>query len=238
MKLQIYHTVNAGLYLWNGRSGLMIDALHGGKRTGFSNTPDRYLGMMKRREQFFGQANDLLFTHTHEDHYDEELVNLFLEQNPDSLIYGPGLDRGEVKSLLLIKDICRIKMRDYIIYAFPTEHDGKAYAGVPHYSYLIRSGVQSLWVSGDAVLTPDLADKVREVCPDEQILAAFVMVYQLGSRTGREFLRKLSPENIYLYHLPYKEDDTFHYYRMAEDVTAGCEREGIAVKRLSTDSFL
>lgn len=47
MRLQIYHTVNSGLYLWNGKSGLLIDALHGGKGTGFSDTPDRYIQMMK-----------------------------------------------------------------------------------------------------------------------------------------------------------------------------------------------
>lgn len=238
MRLQIYHTVNAGLYLWNGKSGLLIDALHGGKGTGFSDTPDRYIRMMKRKEQFFGQTNDLLFTHVHADHYDEELVKQFFVQNPDSLIYGPGLDRSKVQSVLLEKGIFQIRMRNYIIYSFSTEHDGKAYTEEPHCSYLIQSGEQYLWVSGDAVLKPALADKVRSISSDGRILAAFVMVYQPESRSGRDFLRKLSAENIYLYHLPYREDDIFHYYRMAEDVAARCEQEGVVIRRLPVDSFI
>lgn len=238
MKLQIYHTVNAGLYLWNGKSGLLIDALHGGKRTGFSDTLDRYIRMMQRKERFFGQTNDLLFTHTHEDHYDEKLVEEFFRLNPDSFIYGPGLDRSEVQSLLLEKGVCRLRMRDYIIYACSTEHDGKAYAGEPHCSYLIRSGDRFVWVSGDALLDLSLADKVRGIVPEGRVSAAFVMVYQLGSVSGREFLGRLSAENIYLYHLPYREDDRFHYYRMAEDVAAKCGREGMMIKLLPTDSFI
>lgn len=238
MKLQIYHTVNAGLYLWNGKSGLLIDALHGGKRVGFSDTPQKYIRMMRRKEQFFGQANDLLFTHTHEDHYNGELVEEFFILNPDCLIYGPGLDRSKVQSVLLEKGVRRIRMRDYIIYAFTTEHDGKKFAGEPHYSYLICSGKQSLWVSGDAVLYPELFDQVKGVFPDMGMDAAFVMVYQLGSRFGREFLRRLSPERLYLYHLPYPEDDVFHYCRMAEDMMARCGQEGLPVRKLSADTFL
>lgn len=238
MKLQIYHTVNAGIYLWNGKSGLLIDALHRGGRMGFSDTSGRYIRMMQQREQFFGQVNDLLFTHLHADHYDEELVDQFFALNLGSLIYGPGLDRGKAQSVLLERDVRRIQIRDYIIYAFETVHDGKAYAEEPHCSYLIHSGNQSLWVSGDAVLNGALADKVKHVFPDGRICAAFVMVYQIGSRGGREFLRKLSPDNICLYHLPYREDDIFHYYSMAEDVEADCRKEGIVIRRLCPDSFI
>ena len=36
MELQIYHSVNEGLYLWNGTSGLLIDGLHRGREIGFS----------------------------------------------------------------------------------------------------------------------------------------------------------------------------------------------------------
>lgn len=236
--LQIYHTVNAGLYLWNGRSGLMIDALHGGKAVGFSDTPDRYIGMMQRKEQFFGQTNDLLFTHAHEDHYDEELVHQFLSLNPDSFIYGPELDRSNVQPILLEQSVSRLQFRDYTIYAFVTKHDGKIYENCPHCSYLIQAYEQLLWVSGDAVLDVSLAEKVKESCKERRIDAAFVMVYQIESRLGMGFLKELCPEHMYLYHLPYKEDDRFHYYRMAAHVLGRRRRAGIPVALLKLDSFV
>lgn len=237
VKLQIFHTVNAGLYLWNGNSGLMIDGLHTGKGAGFSNTADRYIRMMEKGESFFGKTNDMLFTHTHRDHYDKALTDRFMCKYPNSLIYGPGLDRSGVQSVLLEKGVRKFQMRNYIIYAFETEHDGKAYAETPHYSYLVQSGEQQVWISGDALLTGSLADKVKRLC-GEEYYAAFVMVYQPGSRSGRKFLKRLLPKRIYLYHLPYREDDSFHYYRMAEDVTVRCEKEGIVIKKLHTDSFI
>ncbi len=237
MELQIFHTVNAGLYLWNGHSGLLIDSLHAGRDAGFSNTANQYIRMMEKGESFFGKTNDLLFTHTHGDHYDGALVKRFLERYPDSLIYGPGLDRSRVQSVLLEKGVWRFQMRNYIIYAFATEHDGKIYADVPHYSYLVQSGRKRVWISGDAILTRPLADKVKGLC-GEGCYAAFVMVYQPGSRSGREFLRTFSPEQIYLYHLPYREDDNFHYYRMAEDIMSQCAKEGIVINRLHPDSFI
>lgn len=238
MRLQIYHTVNAGLYIWNGRSGLLVDALHGGKKMGFSNTPDRYIRMMEKKEGFLGQKNDLLFTHTHEDHYDPELVDRFLKVNPDSLVYGPGLDRSNVKPLVLESGIGLIRIHDYTIYAFTTKHDGEPFAGVPHCSYLIQSCGQTLWISGDAVLEPLLADQVEEICGDSRIDAAFVMVYQIGSRAGKEFLEKLSPRNSYLYHLPYKEDDEHQYYRLVQAVTKRRQRENFLITIPCADCFI
>lgn len=238
MKLQIYHTVNAGLYIWNGKSGLLVDALHGGKNLGFSDTPDRYVQMMERKESFFGQQNDLLFTHTHEDHYDPKLAERFLEMNPDSFIYGPGLDRSNVQPVVLETGSGLIQIRDYTIYTFKTEHDGKPYAGCPHCSYLVQFGGQCLWISGDAVLEASLADQVKAVCGGRQVDAAFVMVYQIGSKAGKEFLEKLSPNTSYLYHLPYKEDDVHNYYRLAQAVTERRSREGVHVTIPFPDSFI
>lgn len=238
MKLQIFHTVNAGLYLWNGRSGLLIDGLHGGKQTGFSDTPSRYIHMMEKGERFFGQKNDLLFTHTHEDHYDPELAERFLQRNPQSLIWGPGLDRNGAKPVVLETGVSLISIRDYRIYAFATRHDGEAFADCPHDSYLIRWEGQSLWVSGDAVLDRRLAEQVRRVCGTDRPGLAFVMVYQIGSRRGREFLKCLSPEKICLYHLPYPEDDRFHYRQMARGLVQRCRQEGILVSVPEPDSFV
>lgn len=238
MKLQIYHTVNAGLYLWNGRSGLLIDALHGGKGVGFSDTSGRYVRMMQRKEAFFGQTNDLLFTHMHEDHYDEGLVKEFLELNPDSLVYGPGLDKSNIRPIPLEQGIGRLSIRDYTIYTYKTRHDGKAFAGCPHDSYLIEAGGELLWIGGDAALEVSLAEKVKKSCKGRRLTLAFAMVYQIESRQGIEFLREVSSEKIYLYHLPYREDDCFHYYHMAEQALERCGQKGLDVILLKQDSFV
>jgi L-ascorbate metabolism protein UlaG (beta-lactamase superfamily) len=238
MKLRIYHTVNEGLYIWNGKSGLLIDALHGGREAGFSATPDRYIQMMRKRQGFFGQSNDLLFTHTHGDHYDPQLVREFLEINPDSSIYAPGLDSSNMQPVVLEEGIGRLQIREYTIYVVTTEHDGKQYAGYPHVSYLICWEGQSLWISGDALLVPELAERIRQVSGQTRVDAAFVMIYQAGSKEGRTFLEQLSPERIYLYHLPYAEEDPYHYHRTAGLVVEKCKRKNLSVTILQPDHFI
>ena len=100
MELQIYHSVNEGLYLWNGTSGLLIDGLHRGRKTGFSDTSEQYICMMRQGRSFFAKPNDLLFTHIHEDHYDQALVDEFQQRYPGRIVYAPGLDKDNIQDVL------------------------------------------------------------------------------------------------------------------------------------------
>lgn len=236
MRMRIFHTVNAALYLWNGKSGLLIDALHRGREYGFSDTPERYVRMLERGEGFFSQAGDILLTHTHPDHYDAELVEEFLRRHPDSAIYAPGLDRSSLKPVILETGVFLLRIRKYEIFAFSTVHDGAGFEHCPHCSYLIRWNGQSLWVSGDALLEPALAEKVRRRNGGKGPDAAFAMVYQVGRTQGERFLRALEPGKLWLYHLPYQEDDVYGYRRMAEDIVARCTRRGLEVRILPEDS--
>lgn len=238
MNLQIYHTVNEGLYLWNGETGLLIDALHRGRGSGFSDTSDVYIRRMEQKKSFFQKPNDLLFTHTHGDHYDETLTDCFLKLYPGRHLFAPGLDRNNIQPVVLEEGVARMQMESYEIYVFTTEHDGLRFADYPHCSYLIRWEDTWIWVSGDARLTPILAEKIARYTRGDKIEKVFVMVYQIAAKDGRDFLRKLSPKEIILYHLPYPEDDCYHFHKTAEQMCRKCEAEGIRVRTAETDRFI
>ena len=135
MELQIYHSVNEGLYLWNGTSGLLIDGLHRGRETGFSDTSEQYICMMRQGRSFFAKPNDLLFTHIHEDHYNQALVDEFQQRYPGRIVYAPGLDKDNIQPVVLEHGIARMQIEEYEVYAFTTVHDGKIYEDEPHCSY-------------------------------------------------------------------------------------------------------
>lgn len=238
MKLQIFHTVNAGLYLWNGKSGILVDALHDGTAHGFSATPEQYIHMMERRESFFSQYNDLLFTHGHPDHFDKGLTEKFLSLNPNSLIYGPGIQESNAEKISIEYNVDLITMKDYQIYSFLTVHDGKMFADYPHRSYLIQSEADRIWISGDAIFDQELAKKVRRICGAGEICGAFVNVYQIENMKGIHFLETLKPQNIYLYHLPFEEDDIYHYHRMAKTVIKRRNHAGYGIKVLEREHFV
>ena len=238
MKLHIFHTVNEGLYLWNGRTGLLIDALHGGVSEGFSDMPEKYKRLMLEKKSFFRKTNDVLFTHLHDDHYNAELVEQFAKLNPSSFFYGPGLEKNNVSVVESNNRFDYIKIRDYQIYSFHSEHDGKPYAGYPHRSYIIECDDERLWLSGDALFSDKLAEDVLDACAGKQIDRAFVNVYQIGSRNNLSFLQKVHPKEIYLYHLPYPEDDHGRYHHLAKGCISKCARMGMEVKMLQQDRFM
>ena len=238
MELQIYHSVNESLYLWNGTSGLLIDGLHRGRKIGFSDTSEQYICMMRQGRSFFAKPNDLLFTHTHEDHYDQKLVDEFLQRYPGRIVYAPGLDKDNIQPVVLEHGIARMQIEEYEIYAFTTVHDGKIYEDEPHCSYLIHWKNRWIWVSGDAILVPELADRIRTYTGQDNVWKAFVMVYQISRKSGKAFLKNLAPEQIYLYHLPYPEDDRYLFCNLAEQKCRRREAEGLLVKMIASDSFI
>ena len=57
--------------------------------------------MMRQGRSFFAKPNDLLFTHIHEDHYDQTLVNEFQQRYPGRIVYAPGLDKDNIQPVVL-----------------------------------------------------------------------------------------------------------------------------------------
>ena len=236
MKLKIFHSVNAGLYLWDGKSGLLIDFLHGGKELGFSDT--KYADAMRNKQFYFRHSNDLLFTHFHGDHYDEKLVNEFLERTPGACLFGPGKHTENVNPVFLDEGVLEVQIQDYKIICFSTIHDGKQYEDVPHYSYLIQNGGDSVWVSGDASLDESVAEKMLPYNQGKAPDAAFFIVYQIGCEAGRGFLKYLTESTLFLYHLPYKSDDVYRFRIMGERLLKRCEKIGCKVNILKHDDFI
>ena len=89
-------------------------------------------------KELFAKPNDLLFTHIHEDHYDQALVDEFQQRYPGRIVYAPGLDKDNIQPVVLEHGIARMQIEEYEVYAFTTVHDGKIYEDEPHCSYLIR----------------------------------------------------------------------------------------------------
>ena len=112
----------------------------------------------------------------------------------------------------------RFAIGDFDVFAYRTHHSGEDYKDEPHVSLLFRNRQADEWifVGGDAVFDPALADVIaadmHSANGDEadgsvsDVAAAFVIILQLHEKTSKEFLRKLDPERILLYHRPDPEN--------------------------------
>lgn len=224
MSLGIFHSVNAGLYLWDGESGLLIDGIHDGREDGFSPMPAALAEQLRTRTGLFAHLNGVIFTHWHLDHFHPQgLVALQRFPQPP-VIYGPGRCGPSVPVRANRRGQYRLRIGEIDIMAQDVLHDGKPFYNHPHQSLLIRMGGENIFVAGDALLKGVSADDFRPD-GDGRISAGFFNLYQIASLEGQAFIRALKPERVFLYHLPFTEDDRYHYCDMARQV----------IKRIAAD---
>lgn len=217
MQTTIFHSVNAGLFFWDGSSGLLVDGIHRGREEGCSPMPGFLELQMRRRAGIFAHLNGALFTHLHRDHFDPEGLDALLRVRPELPVHGPGLRCGGTLVRPIRPGLRSVRMDSIYVLARTTRHDGAAYQDDPHQSFLIRMGGESFFVAGDAGLrAADAADFSGYYAAP--VAAAFCNLYQLAAPEGRAFLRALAPERIFLYHLPFRQDDRYQYRRLARQV--------------------
>jgi L-ascorbate metabolism protein UlaG (beta-lactamase superfamily) len=217
MQTNIFHTVNAGLYLWDGHSGLLIDGIHDGIEQGFSPMPPFLTKNLNRKTGIFSHVDGLLFTHYHPDHYQPGGVHRLMCAANSPALCGPGLLQYCTKIDYIHSDMYRIELAGSKIFAKRTIHDGERFINDPHQSYLIQNQSDSIFIAGDARLSPADAEAFRMV-HDGPVACGFFNLFQLASPEGHAFMNILKPERVFLYHLPFKENDRFHYRSLARQV--------------------
>lgn len=221
MHTAIFHSVNSGLFFFDGKNGVLVDGIHQGREEGCSSMPDCLSLQLRENTGLFDHLTGVLFTHLHHDHYDGEGLKFLLHGHPNLPVYGPQLQRGGVLVRPIRAKLRSVRMGGVCILARNTCHSGECYQEEPHQSYLIRISGECFFVAGDADLCyADAADFIGFY--SEPVSAAFCNPYQLSSSGGIDFLRVLAPKRIFLYHLPFQADDCYHYRQLASRAARLC----------------
>lgn len=212
METVIYHARNTGLFFYDGTTGILIDGIHNGRKVGMSEMSEEWERDLNRRAGIFARTDALFFTHLHPDHFCEEKVNGFLENHKEISLYGPSWGKNNVKKEKVSARMDRIKIGDANLITMKTIHDGEIYRADPHESLILQMGTETFFIAGDAELFETDAGDIFRVT--DHVDMAFLNLYQLGGKTGMEFLNRLKPDRIVLYHLPEPEDDDWNYCLM------------------------
>ncbi len=210
--MEIFYTVNSGLYLLDTQTALLIDGVHRGEKVAFSSMPSIVVSVLNKKEKRYGEVKGLLFTHSHPDHFDEGLLTELTEIPP---MYGP--DFGNIYVQNVRPGVKRVCMDGAIILAIDTIHAGQAFSNVPHCSFLIEMDQKRIFVAGDADLGKNEAQRIRAFC-SKGVDVAFMNPLQLLDPKGEWFLRELMPQQVFVYHLPFQKDDSLGCNLMAEQV--------------------
>lgn len=205
MQIQIYHTVNSGLFLYYRGCGLLVDGLSEGEKVGMSPLPPALCAQLESGQGLFAHLSALLFTHLHADHYSAPLAQRLCAVRPKLSLIAPEAD---------FREPAQFFVGPFRIRSFPTVHDGKEYVNTPHDAFLIEAAGERILLPGDAGFSEG-ADYFTGFCPGGADIM-FINPYQMLSAKLRTLLRQWQPERVFLNHLPYPQDDTFQYRALAQ----------------------
>lgn len=212
--MNIFYTVNSGLYFQDERCGIFVDGLHEGKSVGFSATPREIRQQLHTHTGIFRQDNLYLFSHNHPDHFSPDLVRQLRNFEPDSMIFGPMILQSNARPQFISDGIRRFCYHNWTVFLIDAIHDGQGFERVPLNTFLIQTDHQSFFIASDAIISATLYSRIQSLSP-APITAAFVNIYQLASQTEQAYLHALSPERIWLYHMQFPQDDSFGLWQQA-----------------------
>lgn len=199
-------SANAGLSLTIDGTRFWMDVLHDRKTGTFSTvTPELFARLMEAPA--FDRPDFLLYTHRHPDHYSRELTEKALEAFPDAFVVAPLAEySGPVAFTGIGHDW---DFGELHFHFFKAPHEGKEYASVRNYGFLLECGGKLIFAPGDSAIgDPQLA----EVLAGRHIDLAILNFPWITLLRGRKLIcESLKPEQLLVCHLPFAEDDMNGY---------------------------
>src|SRR5699024_8939213 len=117
--------------------------------------PKAWVNQLTNYSGLFAHVDGVLFTHLHGDHFQKNGVIHLLNGPRPLAIYGPGLTENRAEVHPLRQGLFQVYLAGVSILARDTPHDGQGFQSAKHKSYLINMKGESVFISGDAILTAE-----------------------------------------------------------------------------------
>lgn len=205
---RIFHTVNEGIFLKNRNVSILFDGIHNGTEVGCSDMPIGLLKNLEHGSGLFADLDGIFFTHLHIDHFEKQKAEAYVNSRK-VFAYGPGWEKSNIHIQRIDEDVIKMRIHHMQIFAVRTVHDGERFVNDVHVSYLVDTGEDAWVLGGDAILNVREAEIFRKLTKHE-ISGVFVNVYHILAEKQTTFIQTLQPEHVYLYHMPFPEDDVNH----------------------------
>ena len=220
MDTYCYTLLNSGLYLYQNGTGLLIDGLFGrGPYQCFSPFPEALHQQMLSEQGLFAHLDGLLFTHTHGDHLDRDLLYYLRYTRPNLPVYVYGLTDNSLSADSLAQGIQRLTVGPFTITVLDTVHertggtDQDALFSLPNCMMLLEANGTRILLTGDSVLGRREAELVGRFGPLDFV---FCNPMQLATDEKCEFFHRISTRRLLLIHLPLPKDDRYYYWSLAQ----------------------
>ena len=193
---------NCGVMIECSGAKIFSDAFHRKKTVNFSTVNEqRQLHMIKSPE--FRNADAMIFTHKHADHYSHYLISQTKKLTPGIKLISP-VDEFEGQTVL-VSDRQHIDFGKFSADFVKLQHDGEQYADVPNYGYLLDIGGFTVFNCGDAMLCEK---HLPDFLEGRKVDLALMNFPWLTLRKGRKFIEQfIKPRHLMFFHIPFEEDN-------------------------------
>lgn len=241
--VSIYYIANAGVYLTDGKSGLLIDGLFE-DCVCFDAIPATVRKAILAKEPPFENLSDLLVTHIHRDHYSAAGVAALRQQDAHIRVDFPqnslnALEQDSVKTLeQKFEDVIWNMNPLYTLVSIPCRHLMDKGEPVAHRAFFLEYAEKTFFFSGDAdpvFLYKNFAASSLSVHFQGKVDLAFVNPFFLSLTAGRKFLDFLQPREAIVYHMPLEAEDQMRYHEVLE---RGMQRYKGTVPIRTPESFM
>lgn len=218
--LKITYIANAGLLISFSEKTILIDGIHFFKPFGFSPVPEKVLNNIINGESLYKDMDYILFTHYHNDHFNENKLADYCLTNSPRLIVAPKSD-DNLKNIkanklyldsFLWQETIILEDNGIKLSAYKTLHDGKQYQNIEHYIYQINiSNINILVMSDTDFRCPEL----EKMLSNKKIDILIVNFLFLNNSYGRKLIKQINPSELLIYHLPFENEDVNSYIKIA-----------------------
>lgn len=219
--IKIMVVANAGVMIRVGNTVILADVLEDAGPYPFDQLPDSVLAQMNRGESLWRNAQYLVFTHEHPDHFTPNLIRQYLSWNIVRRLVLPNRpDRGNQALLAELKqsrapvwvlpdEIGKrhtfVLQKDILLHTACTPHTGNMFENACC-SLLLFSimGRNILLLSDCDDRNPQVYQWLREIQIDLAFMNPFFFASPSGQRCLKQFIR---PEKAVIYHVPEESID-------------------------------
>lgn len=175
----------------------------------------------------FEGSRAMLFTHCHNDHFDDaQVANYIINGSVDKIILPFDIENGIICSSLgdsssdvvaISGEEYRIKVKNVNIRFIKSQHiEYENYSDINHYSIELEFSEKCYLLLGDSA--PSDLEHIMSLSNREKVKCIFANPVILGKR---EWMKKLYDWNpnaeFILYHMPDDDMDTYGYRKMARN---------------------
>lgn len=219
---------NAGLLLEGSGGKLLLDGLHCRGNGMFSPVPPFIRERIMKKVPPFDGVRWMAFTHFHEDHFDLDLVNRYLQEAEPEMVVMPRDAQYGVSSKLRT-GVCRSEAIELpmgqcrsirlwetgSLTAFPSRHAGREYEKVSHLCYELEADGKRVLILGDSDYDSLFFKQMTGSRKFDAVIANPLFLHLPGGR--RVFTQSIRTKEIIFCHLPFAEDDQIHFRNMMSE---------------------